>query len=65
MKLSIEFATFFGECRVLLAALFLMVDTIRPLFIICSVYLPRFATVLALSHGLPGHVLMLLSKVDV
>ena len=32
LKLSVEFATFLGECRVLLAALFLMVGTIRHPF---------------------------------
>ena len=32
LKLSVEFAAFLGECRVLLAALFLMVDTIRHPF---------------------------------
>ena len=32
LKSSVEFATFLGECRVLLAALFQMVDTIRHPF---------------------------------
>ena len=48
LKLCVEFATFLGECMVLLAALFQMINTITHLFHYLQCYLTRFATMCAL-----------------